>query len=97
MTDREMLELSAKAIGLRLEWDGPPDSWQPMYYEGKTYHDWAPLDNNEDATRLMVEIGAAGSWFTGRMMFKEACEFAVAEAARRAITNAAAEQEKAKA
>lgn len=56
MTDRELLELAAKAAGLRLEWDGHPDAWQPMYYEGKTYHSWDPLQDDGDALRLAVEL-----------------------------------------
>jgi hypothetical protein len=56
MTDRKMLELAAKAAGIRLEWDGDPRDWQPMYYEGKTYHVWNPLTNDGDAFRLEVKL-----------------------------------------
>lgn len=52
MTDRELLELSAKAAGIRLEWDGDPRNWHAMYYEGKTYHSWEPLDDDGQALRL---------------------------------------------
>lgn len=55
-TDRELLELAAKAAGMRLEWDGHPDAWQPMYYEGKTYHSWDPLTDDGDALRLAVKL-----------------------------------------
>lgn len=55
-TDRELLELAAKAAGVDLEWDGPPDIWQPMYYQGKTYHGWLPLTNDGDALRLAVKL-----------------------------------------
>lgn len=54
MDDRKLLEAAAKATGVDLEWDGPPDLWQPMYYEGKTYHGWNPLTDNGDALRLAV-------------------------------------------
>ncbi len=57
MTDRELLEAAAKAAGLCLEWDGHPDKWQPMYYEGKTYHGWNPLTDDGDALRLAVKMG----------------------------------------
>lgn len=56
-TDRELLELAAKAAGYRLEWDGSPDKWQPMYYEGKTYHQFDPLTDDGDALRLAVKLG----------------------------------------
>lgn len=52
MTDRELLELAAKAAGYRLEWDGHPDQWQPIYYEGKTYHSFNPLTDDGAALRL---------------------------------------------
>jgi hypothetical protein len=52
MTDRELLEAAAKAAGIRLEWDGDPRDWQPMHYEGKTYHAWNPLTDDGDALRL---------------------------------------------
>ena len=57
MTDRELLELAAKAAGITLEWDGNPEEWMPMYYEGKTYHSWNPLDDDGDAFRLAVKLG----------------------------------------
>lgn len=57
MTDRELLELAAKAAGITLEWDGNPDDWMPMYYEGKTYHQWNPLEDDGDALRLAVKLG----------------------------------------
>ena len=57
ITDRELLELAAKAAGITLEWDGNPEEWIPMYYEGKTYHSWNPLDDDGDALRLAVALG----------------------------------------
>ncbi len=56
MTDRELLELAAKAAGIRLEWDGNPEEWQPMYYQGKTYHFFDPLTDDGDALRLAVQL-----------------------------------------
>lgn len=55
-TDRELLEAAARAAGVHLEWDGPPDQWSPMFYEGKTYHAWNPLDDDGDALRLAVKL-----------------------------------------
>ena len=57
MTDRELLELAAKAAGIILEWDGPPDEWQPIYYEGKTYRSFNPLTDDGDALRLAIKLG----------------------------------------
>ena len=54
--DRQMLELAAKAGGIRLEWDGPPDKWQPMYYKGKTYHSWDPRHDDGDSRRLQNHL-----------------------------------------
>lgn len=56
MTDRELLRFAAKAAGIYLEWDGPPNQWQPMYYKGKTYHSWKPLVDDGDAMRLAVKL-----------------------------------------
>jgi hypothetical protein len=54
--DKELLELAAKAAGYRLEWDGDPEWWKPMYYEGKTYHSFNPLEDDGDALRLAVKL-----------------------------------------
>jgi len=56
MNDKELLELAAKAAGIRLEWDGNPDEWLPMYYEGNTYHYFDPLTDDGDAFRLATEL-----------------------------------------
>jgi hypothetical protein len=61
MTDREFLELAAKAAGIDLEWDGPPELWTPVFYKGKTYHGWSPLTDDGDALRLVVKLGMAVS------------------------------------
>lgn len=49
---RALTERAALKIGLRLEWDGPPDQWVGTYYEGKTYHSFAPAHNDADSRRL---------------------------------------------
>jgi hypothetical protein len=61
MTDRELLELAAKAAGITLEyigeeWVGNSDELMPVYYEGKTYHSWSPLDDDGDAFRLACKL-----------------------------------------
>ena len=56
MNDKELLELAAKAAGIRLEWDGDPEIWSPIYYDGKTYHAFNPLTDDADALRLAVKL-----------------------------------------
>lgn len=56
MTDRELLEAAAKAVGIYLEWDGPPEVWVPIRYLGKTYVSWNPLEDDGDALRLAVKL-----------------------------------------
>jgi hypothetical protein len=48
MTDKELLELSAKAAGIRLEWGG--ETWMPPNQH------WNPLTNDGDALRLAVKL-----------------------------------------
>lgn len=92
-TDRELLEMAAKAAGIRLEWDGPPDKWQPMYYEGKTYHAFDPLTDDGDAFRLAAAINQLDLvLLVGKMVADGADAGTTGIAAiRRAITYAAAQ------
>lgn len=59
MTDRELLELAAKAAGLDLEWFGP---WACMarnlgVIDGFDRHTcWAPLTDDGDALRLAATL-----------------------------------------
>ncbi len=99
MSDRELLELAAKAAGIPLEWDGNPRDWQPMYYKGKTYHAWEPLTDDGDALRLAVKLRMQidildRSIYALAMGGTKVCELDRADpqaAARRAVTRAAAE------
>lgn len=102
MTDRELLELAAKAAGIELEWDGPPDMWQPMYYKGKTYHLFDPLNDDGDALRLAVKLSlfiqinsnTATAWkWRGENWYEHKSDYAgdMNSATRRAIVRAAAE------
>ncbi len=56
--DRHLLEMAAKAVGLKLEGDlySNPGPWVPMYYEGKTYYLWDPLNDNADAFKALSDI-----------------------------------------
>ena len=102
MNDRELLELAAKAAGISLEWDGPPDKWQPMYYQGKTYHSFDPLTDDGDALRLAVKLRLVISPTNVTVMAYEPSTMSRGEvyepigldpyaATRRAIVRAAAE------
>jgi hypothetical protein len=102
MTDKELLELAAKAAGITLEWDGRPDKWQPMFYKGKTYHSFDPLTDDGDALRLAVKLeidfnnANAAAWWK-RQTRNDVLWMCVPHnndpyaATRRAITRAAAE------
>lgn len=65
ISDRELLEFAARAAGFYLEWDGHPDQWQPIHYEGKTYHSWNPLTDDGDALRLAVTLKLEIYFFDG--------------------------------
>ena len=53
MTDRELLELAAKAVGLpECGWMGPAF----MYVKDNTFTDWNPLTDDGDALRLAVVL-----------------------------------------
>lgn len=94
--DRELLELAAKAAGIYLEWDGDPAKWQPMYYEGKTYHAWEPLTDDGDALRLAVKLAITDlALVVGDLVLAEGFQGDKYAATRRAIVRAAAEMGKA--
>jgi hypothetical protein len=98
MTDRELLELAAKAIGLpECGWMGPAF----MYVKDNTFTDWNPLTDDGDALRLAVKLKLCfGPNFEGDLAvcfgndgrnITEAYEADPYAATRRAITRAAAE------
>lgn len=87
-TDRELLELAAKAIGLTLQYNylGGRDANQP----------WDPLTDDGDALRLAVKLGQRietpkykgfGSSCGNQTVFQDGCPYAQT---RRAIVRAAA-------
>ena len=59
MTDRELLELAAKAAGIELDWDIPENSTTPWRMTGEGDErgpaaEWNPLTDDGDALRLAV-------------------------------------------
>ena len=59
MSDRELLELAAKAAGIRGMWD-PYGSQFRRYFEGQStfFGDaWNPLEDDGDALRLAIHVG----------------------------------------
>jgi hypothetical protein len=99
MTDRELLELAAKAAELpECGWMGPAF----MYVKDNTFTDWNPLTDDGDALRLAVKLGISldrasnrcWAWVSG-WAFNGVCEeFYCTDpyaATRRAIVRAAAE------
>jgi hypothetical protein len=95
MTDRELLELAAKAIGLKLQYNylGGRDANQP----------WDPLEDDCDALRLAVKLEIAINPFAGKTVVAHTESGRLGHekwdcwdddpyaATRRAITRAAAE------
>jgi len=62
MTDREMLELAAKAAGI--EYNGKRSiTGNIALYCGPDYGWWNPLNNDDDAFRLMVKLGIGVAMF----------------------------------
>ena len=54
MTDRELLELAAKAAGIELVWHGDTDPF--CFAETVAGIKWSPLTDNGDALRLAVTL-----------------------------------------
>jgi len=103
MTDRELLELAAKAAGLPVEWDDDGYVIATKLRGHLTNYDpWDPLLDDGDALRLAVKLNMCVTSFTDEQMVgfvigKEG--YNVSElpgndlyaATRRAIVRAAAE------
>jgi hypothetical protein len=104
MTDRELLELAAKAIGLpECGWMGPAF----MYVKNNTFTDWDPLTNDGDAfllaVKLRLDIGfeklhtvsvwvdPLDEWITEQCDIGNGMGKGIEGLTRRAITRAAAE------
>ena len=98
MSDKQLLELAAKAAGIEY-------GWQHIYddYEGSTSEkwDWNPLTDDGDALRLAVNLGlvlelnvSEGAVHAYQHTTKSCTELVgndALKATRRAITRAAAE------
>lgn len=56
MTDRELLELAAKAAGLPAFWDELSSAMRVTTNAGNWYL-WRPLNDDGDALRLAVKLG----------------------------------------
>ena len=57
MTDKELLELAAKAADMRLNHAGQPTTGN--YYDSADFI-WNPLTDDGDALRLAVKLGVRG-------------------------------------
>ena len=59
MTDRELLELAAKAAGMTIDThyvDGGASVWEGERHHSDWIPDWNPLDDDGDALRLAVRL-----------------------------------------
>lgn len=58
-TDRELLELAARAAGMDAYWDEEYQRMQMDYLHkgGTNYEEWNPLTDDGDALRLAVKLG----------------------------------------
>ena len=94
MTDRELLELAAKAAGIELTWDCTDRFGEPWtVIKGVVCAYWNPLTDDGDALRLAVKLNLLTTecvedwkWCTDKAKHADVCA-----SYRRAITRAAAE------
>ena len=100
MTDRELLELAAKAANLQIKWDDQNQTYATCNAHGNMFDDWNPLNDDGDAFRLAVKIGIDIGWWLDKN--NKPCVVLIYEhivdlgsdpyaATRRAIVRAAAE------
>ena len=98
MTDREMVQKAAGAIGLKLHWDVEGVAWKkwPSFK-------WNPLTSSADAFELAVKLSMCVSIHAGHCMacaqlgtMQTETGSDTAAATRRAITRAAAAIQEAK-
>ena len=106
MTDRELLELAAKAAGIELHWEHDrPQRIELFRGHLPNFEDWNPLTDDGDALRLAVRLhmsvlsNETASWVaTGMHQIVRAEEHHDGKdpyaATRRAIVRAAAEMAK---
>lgn len=55
-TDRELLELAAKAYGVRVKWEEVHGCYWVELGQGLPHEPWAPHDDDGDALRLAVKL-----------------------------------------
>ena len=98
MTDRELLELAAKAAGMEVIHDAAD---RGLWIHG-VEDEWNPLTDDSDALRLAVKLqlfiqinsGSATAWkWRGENWYEQASDYAddMGATTRRAIVRAAAE------
>jgi len=101
MTDRELLELAAKAAGIESLW-WTKDGNKLFQRNGGEQKPWNPLTDDGDALRLAVKLclfiqintASATAWlWRGEHWFEKAADYEkdMSATTRRAITRAAAE------
>lgn len=70
MTDRELLELAARAIDIELCWDA---GLTP--YRTDNADDWNPLEDDGDEARLEAALGMSVHWWGNCVTVRDATEF----------------------
>lgn len=68
MTDRELLELAAKAAGIVLGWDAM-GAYQVLPGVSGSDVRWNPLEDDGDALRLVVKVLPQVTWVRSRAGF----------------------------
>ncbi|OTH42494.1 hypothetical protein CAY90_27165 [Pseudomonas aeruginosa] len=95
MNDRELLELAARAAGLRSHWFfSASEGLQVSYKNAGRRFNWRPLTDDGDALRLAVSTSLhkrLHEILTGPAYRADALSYGEQCATRRAITKAAAE------
>ncbi len=94
MSNRELLELAAKAAGIRINyWVYDNDDDSPSVLESGGI--WNPLTDDGDALRLAVEVFDGDDmeviWYRAKLLLAECPQLGRVAATRRAIVLAAAE------
>lgn len=59
MTDRELLEMAAKAAGYEYEWEWPRGAKRPLFMrikDGDRMPVWQPMSDAGDALRLACDV-----------------------------------------
>lgn len=104
-TDRELLELAAKAAGIEIQWDAR-GAWEAADLVSGADRLWNPLEDDGDALRLAVKLNmniryesraagvlviVVGAWDGAPPPVEEVFEDGARKAVRRAIVRAASQ------